>query len=53
MSAIARVTQRFPDDTEVTVELEVETSYPDAVSELVGRTLDLWRGAVASGEDEG
>lgn len=40
--AIARISKRYPDDSAITVEVEVRDSFPDCVAECVAQVIHLW-----------
>lgn len=51
MSAVS-ITHQFADGAAIEVTVEVDESYPDALSEAEARCLSLYRGVVADTEAE-
>ena len=45
--ASARITQRWPDGTELTAAVSAESSYPDAIAEIRAQVVSLWREVTA------
>lgn len=48
--ASARITQRWPEGIELTVEIYVDENYPDAVAEARAQVWHLWAAAIEDAE---